>query len=146
VNAAEILVRTKDEAERLLGLVRRGADFAELARRHSIRLWAAKRGGELGFGTRAGYGILADKIFSSQVGQVVGPEHVDPYYGIFKVLGKKQGRPKSLDEAREEIVRELVYNGRQTASRRAVEQLITGVPITIDSEALAQVVLNQEPS
>jgi len=146
VNVAEILVRTKDEADALLQQVQGGADFAELARIHSIRLWAAKRGGELGFGTRAGYGILAEKIFSSHVGQVVGPERVDPYYGVFKILAKKEGRPKSLEEAREEIIKELSYNGKQVVSRRAVEQLTAGVPIAVDNEALAHVVLNEESS
>ncbi|HET6272364.1 MAG TPA: peptidylprolyl isomerase [Bacteroidota bacterium] len=142
VNVAEILVRTKEEAAALLRRVRNGADFAELARKHSIRLWAAKRGGELGFGSRAGYGILADKIFSAEVGRVIGPERVDPYYGIFKVLAKKKGRPKSLEEARDEIIKRLSLERKQTASRRAVEQLSAGASISIDNEALANVMVN----
>src|SRR5712692_4419027 len=79
VNVAEILVRTEGEATSLMNRLKKGANFSELAHKNSIRLWAAKHGGELGFGTKATFGILGEKLFANKIDQLLGPERVDPY-------------------------------------------------------------------
>jgi len=142
VNVAEILVRTREEAMPILASLKKGADFAELARRNSIRLWAAKRGGELGFGTRSTFGVLGNKFFEAGVGQILGPEFVDPYYGVFKVLERKDGRPKTLDEAKPQIVQELSIARKQEVFTSAVDFLRSRGTVTINDQNLADVVLD----
>ena len=127
VNVAEILVRTEGEAREAMALVRRGADFSRIARERSLRLWAAKKDGELGYGTSSTFGPLGQKFLAAPVGAVIGPEKVDPYYGVFKILGKMAGREKSFEEARAEIMRE------ETAARR---RMPCGVPLTRCAAAL----------
>ncbi|MHA1222916.1 MAG: peptidylprolyl isomerase [Candidatus Heimdallarchaeaceae archaeon] len=51
VKASHILVKKHSEASRILDELRNGADFAELARKHSI-CPSSKKGGNLGFFTR----------------------------------------------------------------------------------------------
>lgn len=51
VKASHILVKKQSEASRILDELRNGADFAELARKHSI-CPSSKKGGNLGFFTR----------------------------------------------------------------------------------------------
>lgn len=143
VNVAEILVRTKPEAERLLQSARSGADFTGLARKNSIRLWAAKRGGELGFGTKAVYGILGEKFFGSKTGTILGPEFVDPYFGIFKILEHREGRMKSFDEAKPDIIKELSFERKQEVFKRSIVNLGTINPVKMNVDALANVVLEQ---
>ena len=141
VNVAEILVRTEPEASAIMTRLKQGESFADLAR-NSIRLWAAKRSGELGFGTRARFGPMADKFFSARVGDIVGPENVDPYFGIFKILDRREGRQQSFEEAREQIIRELSFVRKREVFRRAVDDLRKNASFTIDMDVLANVELH----
>ncbi len=143
VNVAEILVRTKPEADRLLRAAKKGADFATLASKNSIRLWAAKRGGELGFGTKAVYGILGEKFFAASVGAVLGPEFVDPYYGVFKILERREGRPKTYDEAKPDIINEISFERKQEVFKNAIVTLGTLSPENMNLDAVANVVLEK---
>ena len=143
VNVAEILVRTKAEAESILKELSQGKDFARLARQKSIRLWAAKNGGELGYGTRATYGILGEKFFAASNGMILGPELVDPYFGVFKILDKREGRQKTFEEATPSIIEELKALKKREAFGAAVENLRVRSNITIRMEALANVDLRK---
>jgi len=141
-NVAEILLRTEEEARKMMSHLRRGADFSDLARKNSIRLWAAKRSGELGFGTEARFGPMGRKLIEAKVGEIVGPERVDPYYAVFKVLEKKSGRPKGFEESRDEIVKELSQLKKLEARDAALNRLRQGVVVRINNSVLENIVLN----
>lgn len=140
-NVAEILVATLPEAQHLREKLTHGGDFAALARRHSLRRWAAQRGGELGYGPKSSYGVLGERIFAVGVGELIGPEFVDPYYGVFKVLGKRPARPMTFEEARETIISHLSSLRKQEVFVEAVQLLRSTASINIDIDALAHVTL-----
>lgn len=142
VNVAEILVRTQREADSLARLVASGKDFAELARKNSIRTWAAKRGGELGFGTEARFGIMGRKFFEGRIGSIVGPEHVDPYFAIFKILERRSGRPKSFEEARPDIEAELTQMKKLKSQQQAVALLRGGAQVSINNTVLEHIAVH----
>ena len=142
VNVAEILVRSKDDANGMMKQLGQGADFAELARKNSIRLWAAKNGGELGYETKSTYGALGDMIFSAKRGKVIGPEFVDPYFGIFKIIGKKDGRPKTFDESKGDIIKQLEFVKKEEVFKTRVESLRAHAQISIDKDILANIDIN----
>ena len=144
VNVAEILVRTEEEAKALRRKLDRGADFATLARTHSIRLWAAKRGGELGFGTQATFGPMGEKFFKASIGELLGPEWVDPYWAIFKILEKKPGRPKSYAEAREDVIAGLLPQRKIEAVRSALSKLRSRSSITINTAVLETITITTD--
>lgn len=139
VNVAEVLVRTEAEARRIAAEARRGADFAGLARRHSIRLWAAKRGGELGFNTLAGFGVMGEKFFAATPGTIVGPALVDPYWGVFKVLARKHGRQHTFEESRGQLVTQARSMKQKEAFLAAVARLRATASIQLFVESLANV-------
>ena len=139
VNVAEILVRTREEAVKLAAQLRHGADFAVLARKHSIRAWAAKRNGELGFGTEAKFGPMGKKFFAARVGDVIGPDPVDPYFGLFKILERREGKPMSFEEARDQITGELKQARQMDLRKTALEDLRQGISISIDNNLLANI-------
>jgi parvulin-like peptidyl-prolyl isomerase len=141
VNVAEILVRTREEAEGLADKLRSGADFSALAEQHSIRVWAGKRGGELGFGTRGSFGVLGDKFFESPVGALIGPEYVDPYYGLFRILARREGRGKTFTEVRAEVIARLTARMEREVFAAAVKGLRSNAQIKIDESALASIVV-----
>lgn len=139
VNVAEILVRSANEAAALRANIDKGADFASLARKHSLRTWAAKKGGELGFGTEASYGMMGKKLFSSRVGQVVGPAMVDPYYGIFKILERKESTPKSFEEVRGQILKEQLALKKQDGFKQALVNLRSHAKFEVYEDVLANI-------
>jgi parvulin-like peptidyl-prolyl isomerase len=141
ISVAEILVRTQDEANDLLKAVREGADFARLARQRSIRLWAAKQGGELGYKSPAEYGALGAKFVEARVGEIIGPEFVDPYYGIFKIMGRRESRPMTVEEARPQILEGLHSQQMSEAVGKAIGSLRRWHPISIDDALLQSIPL-----
>ncbi len=144
VNVAEILVRTREEAEVLAGRINDGADFAALAKQHSIRVWAGKHGGELGFGTSASFGVLGNKFFEAPVGTLIGPEFVDPYYGVFRILERREGRARTFGEARQEIVARITARQEREVFAAAVRGLRSRAHIEIDETALASVLVDNQ--
>ena len=141
VNVAEILVRTRKEAEAIRRQLDHGADFASLARKKSIRLHTAANGGELGFGTRSTFGPLGERFMAAATGSTIGPESVDPYVGVFRILAKRDGRRKTLDEARPEIIQQLTAAARREAFAHAVNALRDRSPVIIHMDALANVMV-----
>lgn len=141
VNVGEILVKHRAEADSLARLLRRGADFADLARKNSIRPWAAEHGGELGYGPRSRFGLFGEKFFRAKVGDLIGPESVDPFVAMFKILGKRGARSKSLDESRSEIVNQFLPERKRRAYEVALATLRQSSGISINMEALGNVVV-----
>jgi parvulin-like peptidyl-prolyl isomerase len=144
VNVAEILVRTRQEADDVVKRLRGGESFSALAQKLSIRLWAAERGGELGFGEKADFGVLGEKFFAASPGQIIGPEFVDPYYGVFTILERRDGRAKSFEEARDDIIRTLAVSRKQEALQNTINRLRSGADIRINEDALARVVIEHQ--
>jgi parvulin-like peptidyl-prolyl isomerase len=142
INVGEILVRTEREARTVLKQIQRGMKFSELAKAKSIRLWAAKRGGELGFGTKSSYGILGEKFFKAKAGDLIGPERVDPYYGVFKIFATRGGRPMTFDEARDRVIKSLTFVRKQEVFQRAVAHIRSRGEITVHEDVLATIVVN----
>jgi peptidyl-prolyl cis-trans isomerase C len=71
--ARHILVKTREEAERLKQQLAKGADFATLAKKHS-QCPSAKRGGDLGeFGPGKMVKAFDDVVFKKPLLTVHGP-------------------------------------------------------------------------
>ncbi len=141
INVAEILVRTEAEAISMLNQLKRGDDFASLARKKSIRLWAAKNGGELGFGSKSTFGILGDKFSDAPVGALIGPEKVDPYFGVFKILAKKVGREKTFEEAKDDVIRDISFLRKQEVFKEALARLCANSRLQMFEDRLANIAI-----
>ena len=89
VRASHILVKTENEANGLLGQIKAGKDFAELAKLHS-ECPSGKQGGDLGFFTRGRMvKEFEDAAFSMETGQVSEPVRTRFGYHLIKVTGKR---------------------------------------------------------
>ncbi len=111
VHARHILVDTRERAEALLGQIRAGADFAQLARTYSQDESTRDAGGDLGWFPRGV--LLAPEVeevaFSLQAGQV-GPVVQSRFgYHIVQTLERRQDEPLSPEH-------------RQLLQDRAVQQ------------------------
>jgi len=138
VKARHIMVRTREEAEEILGALKDGADFAQLARERSLDKVSAVEGGDLGY-WREGevIGPTAQKIFSMEVGEISEP-FKDPqgYYHVIEVLDKHpigfEGlRPIILNRLKAQrlhgIYREYMDDLKEQLHLRTETQVVDGL-------------------
>jgi peptidyl-prolyl cis-trans isomerase D len=129
VRASHILLKTegKDEAavrkqaEDILKQVKAGADFAELAKKYSEDEGSKATGGDLDyFGRGRMVPEFENAAFGMQPGQI--SDLVKTQYGfhIIKVVDRKPGATRSLDEVRPQITEQLQFQtAQQTVQAQA---------------------------
>ena len=157
VRASHILLKTeaKDEAavraraEALLKQARAGADFAQLATKNSEDEGTAPKGGDLDyFGRGRMVPEFDEAAFALQAGQI--SDLVKTQYGfhIIKVVEKKPGTTRTLDEVRPQLTDQLSFQLAQTQATDLAEKLAPqiGKPGDLDSVAAANGLQVQESS
>lgn len=139
VNIREILVSTRAEANNILVQLDSGRDFAELARLHSIRRWAAERGGEFGYFPSTLYGDIGRIAVTLNPGERYGPLRVREGYSIFELIEKREPQDdvnQSFEEVKESIASRLIGEKSRSIITRVIADLADEYPISIDYEAL----------
>jgi peptidyl-prolyl cis-trans isomerase C len=124
VRARHILLTTEAEARKVLDELRRGADFATVARASSKDPDASK-GGDLGFFRREQvWPGFADVAFSLQPGQI-GPAPVKNEFGwhVIKVEEKRLVAPPGYAEVHGQLRQELLAVAVQQSIEQARAQL-----------------------
>lgn len=144
VNIREIFVRDKKEADEILERIKGGEDFAKLAVTHSVRKWAAKRGGEFGFFGYGMYGEIGKKALSMNVGELGGPIEIENSslghgFSIFEVIAKKEERYKTFEEAREQVELDLLEIKKKKLLTRFLAHLKGKFDVQVDEELLANI-------
>jgi peptidyl-prolyl cis-trans isomerase D len=118
--ASHILVKTKEEGEKLLAEARKAPQqFGELAKKHSLDTGSAANGGDLGMN---GKGALASKeleeeIFKLKQGEV-GLVQSEFGFHVVRVAAIQAGKAGSLDDARKELTAEIA---KQKGARKFTE-------------------------
>ncbi|MFH1018796.1 MAG: peptidyl-prolyl cis-trans isomerase [Pseudomonadota bacterium] len=114
VHLEQIVVKSREDAEHLLGELRKGAVFEQLAKDHSFTP-EGSQGGDLGFVPR---GVMPREVEAAvkdlKIGKVSGVVRTDYGFHILKVVERRPEHQKTLDEARAEIVRVLTEKQRDT--------------------------------
>jgi len=106
--ARHILVKTEDEAKKLIDELKKGADFAELARKHSTGP-TGKNGGDLGwFSANQMVKPFADAVAKMKKGQI-SDKPVKTQFGwhVIKLEDTRKVDPPSLEEMERKIRAEL---------------------------------------
>lgn len=138
VRAAQIVVKTEEEARSLLAELRKGAAFAELARNHSLSP-DARQGGELGwFGAGEMPPPFEEACFRLRPGQL--SEVVESPYGfhLFQVLDRKSAHTPPEDELREEVEALMRRRKEAEAQEHFLAELRSKARIHIHTAALAR--------
>ena len=122
------------QLEDVLEQARSGADFAELARRHS-RDESAAQGGDMGFVTRGQLVPALDAaLFALKEGEV--SDVVESALGLhlLKAVEKQEDEVMDLEEVKEQIVEALRHERGSARAARAAEEdrerVLDGAPLT----------------
>lgn len=103
VHARHILVETEDEAKAVLAELRKGADFAELAKKKSKDPGAAD-GGDLGFFTKDQMvPEFSTVAFALEPGKISDPVKTQFGWHIIKVEEKRDRKPPDFDQVKGQI-------------------------------------------
>jgi peptidyl-prolyl cis-trans isomerase C len=124
VHARHILVTTESEARKVMDDLKKGADFATIARVVSKDPDAAK-GGDLGFFRREQvWPGFADVAFALQPGQVA-PDPIRNEFGwhVIKVEERRLVAPPGFADVHEQLKQELLATAVQQAVAKARGQL-----------------------
>jgi len=139
VNLREIVLPDQTQAERVAAQLKQGAAFSALAKKYSTRRWSAERGGELGYLKPEDFGQWADKVFSMQIGEGVGPVHMDSMYVLLECIGKRPARPRSFDEARQDVEAALRTMHWDDVRRRKIGEFHKNTRVAVFPERLATI-------
>ena len=140
VHCLQIVVKTQEEAQRLLKALRHHQKFADLARKYSLGPEGAT-GGDLGwFSHDQMPAPIADACFSLPVGRLSGVVESPYGYHLFQVLDRKAAQEPVLDDTlKQKIEGELRRQKEQVAQDAFLAKLKKSAHIVIDEKALAKV-------
>lgn len=147
VRASHILLNTegkdaaavRTQAEALLAKVKAGADFAALAKEHSEDEASKVMGGDLDyFGRGRMVPEFESAAFALEPGQV--SDIVQTQYGfhIIKVVDRRPGSTRSLDEVRPQITEQLQFQKAQEAVQSQARALDGRIDDPSDLDAVAR--------
>ncbi len=115
----------KQQAQRILGELKSGADFAEAARKYS-GCPSKEQGGDLGYFERGRMVPEFEKVaFTLKTGQLSGVVETQFGYHIIKVTDHGKPSTVPLDEAKENIARYLTDQKKQQAIMTYFDSLRT---------------------
>jgi len=104
VRARHILVPTEAEAKKILDELKKGTDFAEIARQKSKDPGAAAEGGDLGYFTKDQMvPEFAETAFKLEKGQLSEPVKTQFGWHLIKVEDKRAKRPPAFDDVKDQV-------------------------------------------
>jgi parvulin-like peptidyl-prolyl isomerase len=111
MNVQEIVVSNDSLAHVLIDRIQNSEDFGQLAEKFSVRKWSATNKGVMGLSPVSVFGDMKDTLWDSPVGKVFGPVKFENYFGIFRVLEKKDSLPIDIGLVKSQIIANI-KNGK----------------------------------
>ena len=137
LHLGQITVAEREEAERLAGLLKQGADLAWLARQHSIDRFK-ESGGDRGWMVPTpGLDPFQDALYESRAGDVLGPMGAEGNFSVFRVSTREEQGYHPLETVRDSI-RSAIYLAKfETALDDVIQTLRDRSEIEINEEVVA---------
>jgi peptidyl-prolyl cis-trans isomerase C len=111
------LVETEDEAKKVVERLKKGEDFAALAKELSKDTGSAAQGGDLGFVPSGSFVEAVDKaVFSLSIGQISDPVQSDFGWHVIEVLEREERELSAADYSRSQ---RKAYSDWLTSARTA---------------------------
>ncbi len=137
IKARHILVKTEAQANKILGEIKSGKDFAELAKKNSIDP-AAAQGGKLTLPDGREWlprgtfeHSFEESLFNIPKGQIGGPIKTQFGWHILKVEDRRKPDPPAFVQVRGSIYRKLQDQKITELRKQLMEQLKKTIPVEI---------------
>ncbi|HTR45414.1 MAG TPA: peptidylprolyl isomerase [Thermodesulfovibrionales bacterium] len=139
IRASHILVKTEDEAKKIADQLKKGADFATLAKEKSIDTGSAKNGGDLGFFSRGQMVPEFEKVaVTLKKGEVSAPVKTQYGYHLIKVTDRKEGTPLEFDKVKDLLTQKLTAEKQKAVFDSYIEGLKSSYKVDINKDAIAK--------
>jgi len=139
MRVSQIVVKTSDEANGIYEKLKKGEDFAKIAKQSSLDPGSAKSGGDLGYLSK---GQMKPEIESVAVqlkaGQFSPPVKIPGGYLIVKVTDKKLGKPFEFDKVKNQIAQRLAAEKQKDAFDSYLDELRKSYKVEMNKEAISQ--------
>ncbi len=132
VRARQIVVSTEEEGQKVLGLLRQGEPFADIAKKYSMSP-DAEQGGDLGFFAKGEMPPEFEKaVFNLAVGRLSDLVKSEYGYHVFLVEEKRKAAHLTLDEVRLDIREVLLSEKKGEAYQKWLRNLRSQANIEMD--------------
>jgi EpsD family peptidyl-prolyl cis-trans isomerase len=146
IKASHILVKTKEDAQKILERLNNGEKFEALAKEASIDKVSGKNGGELGYFSRGEMVPEFEKAAAMlKVGEVSKPVKTQFGYHIIKVTDKKTGPVVEFERVKDIIAQKLSGERQKEAFDSYLEGLKKDYKIDVNEKAVASLAEEKEP-
>ncbi|MFQ5900261.1 MAG: peptidylprolyl isomerase [Thermodesulfobacteriota bacterium] len=138
--ALQIVVRSEEEAQKLLARINKGEDFRELAGRYSLSP-DRKKGGDLGFFAKGEMPEeFEEAIFSLSKGKVSHVVKSRYGYHLFKLMERRKGRVLGFPEVKERVIFRLGLERKEKVFTKWMENLKNNSEIKTDTKLLKDII------
>jgi parvulin-like peptidyl-prolyl isomerase len=138
INLQEILIDRESVAKSLIARLSDGEDFGKLSFEYSLRSReVVDPDGRLGYLPVSQFGNYGRLLWDSELGEIVGPLEADNYFYIFRITGKKEGKPIDFEDIKDEVSDLLKSNTRHLIMMDYIENLRNKVEVQVDENLLA---------
>jgi peptidyl-prolyl cis-trans isomerase C len=139
MRVSQIVVKTSDEANGIYEKLKKGEDFAKIAKQSSLDPGSAKSGGDMGYLAK---GQMKPEIESVavklKVGQFSPPVKIPGGYLLVKVTDKKLGKPLEFDKVKNLIAQRLAAEKQKDAFNSYLDELRKSYKVEMNKEAISQ--------
>ena len=137
LNLQEIIVDNKELMDSLANLISAGNNFGELAKEFSLRKWSAENKGIMGYSPLSNFGSYSKLFWSAPIDSVIGPLKIENMYGVFKVIGKTEGKPQSFDIVKNDVVKATKVENERSILEDYLDILRKKVNVEINDSLLS---------
>ena len=120
---AHMAVATEAEARTLLERIRKGADFAELLKVHTLDKPSVKQGGDIGWIEKGKVAETYDSLFGLAVGGVGEPIKSENAWHLVRVTAIEPEQPLSFDDAKDRVRKTLLEKKKHDAREFWIQKL-----------------------
>jgi peptidyl-prolyl cis-trans isomerase C len=144
--ALQIIVDEREVADRIISELKQGADFAALAKKHSMSP-DGKRGGDLGYFDAGAYPeVFAEVCQKLNIGETSEVIVTDYGYQIFQLLDRRPPRQLSLADVTPLIRKTLAEDQSEIVFKKWLEELNVKYNVNINDKILSEVKLDDKSS